>query len=274
MTGPNEAPAGTFWDHLDALRSCLLKALAATAVCTLAAFLFRDELFGIVLAPKGAHFVTYQVISSVGRAVSGASFELPDFEVRLINTALAGQFAAHLRTSLFAGFCLASPYIIWLAFRFISPALYESERRAALQTLVPACIMFFLGAAVDYFLIFPLAFRFPGTYQVSPDVANAITLQSYLDTFFLTALVMGIVFEIPALCHVLARMGLLNAGIMRHYRRHAMVGILILSAVITPTSDAVTLMLAACPMYLLYEAGIITTAVTRKRSSSDAQRKS
>lgn len=273
MTSPNEAPASTFWDHLDALRSCLLKALAATAACTLAAFLFRDELFKVVLAPKNAHFVTYQAISSAGRTISGAAFKLPDFEARLINTTLAGQFAAHLRASLFAGFCLASPYVIWLTFRFISPALYDSERQTALQTLVPACIMFFLGAAVDYFLIFPLAFRFLGTYQASPEVANAITLQSYLDTFFLTALVMGIVFEIPALCYVLARTKLLNASIMRHYRRHAMVGTLLLSAVITPTSDAATLILVACPMYLLYEAGIITAAVTRKQRSSDAQRK-
>lgn len=266
MNSPNEAPQGTFWDHLDALRTCLIKALAATLLCSLLAFCFRNELFSVILAPKNDHFITCRLLARIGRGLAGENFELPPFEVRLINTTLAGQFAAHMRTSLLAGVCLASPYTAWIAFGFLSPALYARERRAALSALLPACLMFLLGIALNYYVIFPFTFRFLGTYQVSPDVANAITLQSYLDTFLLSALVMGLVFEIPVLCRLLARLGLLNASLMRRCRRHALVLILILSAVITPTSDAFTLALVAVPIYLLYEAGIIVTKFTRARS--------
>lgn len=265
MNSPNEAPEGTFWDHLDALRACLLKALLATALCTLAAFCFRHALFHTILAPKNDDFITYRLLARLSYTLTGHNLELSPLEVRLINTTLAGQFTAHVRTSILAGICLASPYTTWLAFGFISPALYAGERRLALHTLAPAVIMFILGVAMSYYVIFPFTFRFLGTYQVSSDVANTITLQSYLDTFLLTMLVMGLVFEIPVLCRLLARMGLLNAALMRRYRRHAIVAILILSAIITPTPDAFTLMLVAVPIYMLYETGIIVTKFTRKK---------
>ena len=187
-----------------------------------------------------------------------------DFSVRLINTGLAEQFVIHMKVSLYAGLLCASPYVIYLLFRFVSPALYDNERRYAVRTVGAGYVMFLLGTALNYFLIFPLTFRFLGTYQVSAEVENTVTLQSYMDTLLMMSLTLGIVFEIPVLCWLLARFGVLTSSFMRRFRRHAVVVVLVAAAVITPTSDVFTLLLVAFPMWLLYEAGIWVVAATEK----------
>ena len=237
MNNPDEGATGTFWEHLDALRDCLLKALAVTVVCALVAFFFKESLFRVVLAPKEAGFVTYRLMGDIG------------------------QFLG----ALYAGVFCASPYLLYLLFRFVSPALYTHERRYAVRTVGAGYLMFLSGAALNYFLIFPLTFRFLGTYQVSAEVENTITLESYMDTLLMMTLTMGIVFEIPILCWLLARLGFLTASFMRRYRRHAIVLILVAAAVITPTSDVFTLLLVGMPMWMLYEAGIYLVALTEKR---------
>ena len=152
---------------------------------------------------------------------------------------------------------VASPYIIWQFFRFISPALYDNERKYATLLCTSGYLMFMLGTALNYFLIFPLTVKFLGTYQVSPDVANMLTLQSYMDTLIMMCLVMGIVFELPVVSWILGRMGLVNRQMMRSMRRHAVVVILVVAAIITPTTDAFTLFIVALPIWLLYEVSIL-----------------
>jgi sec-independent protein translocase protein TatC len=151
---------------------------------------------------------------------------------------------------------LASPYIIYQLFRFVSPALYANERRYVVQMTFWGYLLFMLGVLLNYFLIFPLTFRFLGTYQVSALVENTITLTSYVDTLMMLSLMMGIVFEIPILSWLFARLGFLTSSFMKKYRRHAIVLILIVAAFITPTSDVFTLTLVSLPMYLLYEISI------------------
>lgn len=263
-----EEATGTFWDHLDALRGCLLKAAAVTVLCGLVAFFFKDGLFRIVLAPKDDGFCTYRLLEKLGVALGVAEMIPEDFSVRLINTALAEQFVIHMKVALYAGLFCASPYVLYLLFHFVSPALYADERRYALRTVGAGYVMFLLGSALNYFLIFPLTFRFLGTYQVSAEVENAITLQSYMDTLLTMNLMLGIVFEIPVLCWLLARFGVLDTAFMRRYRRHAIVVILVAAAVITPTSDVFTLLLVALPMWLLYEAGIWVVAATERRRAN------
>lgn len=265
MNNPDEGATGTFWEHLDALRDCLLKALAVTVVCALVAFFFKESLFRVVLAPKEAGFVTYRLMGDIGRFLGAEGMIPDDFSVKLINTGLANQFVVHMRTALYAGVFCASPYLLYLLFRFVSPALYTHERRYAVCTVGAGYLMFLSGAALNYFLIFPLTFRFLGTYQVSAEVENTITLESYMDTLLMMTLTMGIVFEIPILCWLLARLGFLTASFMRRYRRHAIVLILVAAAVITPTSDVFTLLLVGMPMWMLYEAGIYLVALTEKR---------
>lgn len=253
--GKGTETEGTFWEHLDELRSVLLRSCAAAVVFALVAFLFKEELFAVVLAPKESGFVTYRLLGSAGGLLGAAGPE--EFSVQLINTGLAAQFVIHMKTALCAGILCASPYILYQVFRFVSPALYAKERQLAVRAVGSGYAMFLIGVLVGYFLIFPLTFRFLGTYQVSQEVENMITLDSYMSTLILMCLSLGIVFEMPVLAWLFARMGLLSAAYMRRYRRHAIVGILVVAAIITPTSDVFTLLLVSLPMWLLYEASIL-----------------
>lgn len=239
----------SFWDHLDELRTCLIRIIIVVLVGAVVAFAMKTEVFSIVLAPSKANFITYRLISRFG--------ELADFNLSLINTQLTSQFSVHIQVSIIVGLICVSPYILYSIFAFVSPALYESERKYARLLVVAGYIMFMIGVALSYFLVFPLTIRFLGDYQVSEDVANIITLSSYIDTLTMLTLMLGIVFELPILCMILGKMGILTAEFMKEYRRHAIVAILIVAAIITPTTDIMTLMLVSLPIYLLYEASII-----------------
>jgi sec-independent protein translocase protein TatC len=235
----------TFWDHLDELRGVIIRSLLVTAVAAAVAFCLKDELFAIVLAPRSGDFITYRLLG------------VEPFCISLMNTGLTEQFMTHLRTACYAGVLMALPYIIYVLFGFVAPALYDNERRYATLLCGSGYLMFMLGTVINYLLIFPLTVRFLGTYQVSPDVANMLTLQSYMDTLLTMSLVMGIVFELPVVSWILGRMGLVNAQMMRSMRRHAIVAILIVAAIITPTTDAFTLFVVALPIWLLYEVSIL-----------------
>lgn len=259
----NQADQLSFGEHLEALRKALLKIIAVCAVTSVVCFFFKEALFEWVLAPKNADFVTYKLLSRLSQTLSGGGIQ--GFTVCLINTNMTGQFIVHLQTALCAGIILASPYILYQLFVFVSPALYENERRYAVRIVGWGYTLFLVGVAVSYYLIFPLTFRFLATYQVSAEVGNLISLQSYISTLLTMSLSMGIVFEIPILCYLFGKLGFISASFMRRYRRHAIVLILIVAAVITPTSDAFTLMVVSLPMYVLYEASIWIVARTAKK---------
>ena len=243
--GANPADGLTFWDHLDELRARLLRCLALTAVLGVVAFALKEPLFDIVLAPRSSDFLTYRLLG------------VEPFVVGLMNTGLTEQFMIHLKVALYAGLLVASPYVLYQIFAFVSPALYTNERRYATQIVGSAYVMFAVGTLLNYLLIFPLTVRFLGTYQVSPDVANMLTLQSYTDTLITMSLLLGLVFELPVVCWILGRMGVLKRSFMREYRRHAVVVILVIAAIITPTTDAFTLSIVALPIWLLYELSIL-----------------
>lgn len=239
----------TFWDHLDELRSVLIRCGLVVVLFAMVAFCFRDELFAVVLAPKEDDFIIYQFFRKFA--------ELPSFHVELINTALARQFILHIQISLATGIIVASPYLLYEVFRFISPALYSNEKKVLIPILSSSFIMFWIGAFASYFLIFPLTFRFLGTYQVSADVPNLVTLDSYISTFFSLTLALGLVFELPVLTWVLGFLGILHRAMLRSVRRQAIVIILIAAAIITPTGDAFTLTIVSLPIWLLYELSIL-----------------
>ncbi len=242
----------TFWDHLDVLRSSLIRMAAAVVVLAVVAFMMKEELFSIVLAPRSSDFVTYRILG------------VDAFSIHLMNTGLTEQFMIHMRTALYAGILLASPYWLYELFRFVSPGLYQNERRYAIWIVGAAYVMFLVGTLVNYFIVFPLTVRFLGTYQVSPDVANMLTLQSYVDTLLGMSLVMGVVFELPVVCGLMGQMGLITSRWMADYRRHAVVAILIVAAIITPTTDVFTLLVVSLPIYLLYEISIQIVRITNQ----------
>ncbi len=250
----NDSGSLTFWEHLDILRGSLIHMLVAAIVAGVAAFLLKDWLFDVVLAPSSSDFITYRLLG------------VEPFRIELVNTGLTEQFMIHMKVSLVAGILIASPYILYLLFRFISPALYDNERRYSVRLTVAAYLMFLFGVAVNYFVIFPLTVRFLGTYQVSDDIHNLLTISSYIDTLAMMSLVFGIVFEIPVISWLLVRFGLLKSVWMSRYRRHAIVAIVIVAAVITPTSDVFTLFMVSLPIWLLYEASVLIVRITEKKN--------
>jgi sec-independent protein translocase protein TatC len=243
------------------------------AALTVVVFCFKDVLFSVVLAPKDADFVTFRAVRSLAACVQPYAHGLVDsssvggFEsLRLINVGLASQFLVHMRTSFYFALLIASPFVLYVLFCFISPALYKAERRVVSLLVSSGFVMFMLGALVAYFVIIPFTVSFLGSYQVSGEVPNFIALDSYIDTFFLLLLLMGVVFELPVLSWLLAKAGLLKASFMKRYRRHAFVAILVVAAVVTPTSDILTLSLVSVPVFALYEFSVFVVGRLEKKA--------
>ena len=251
----------TFWEHLDELRSALIRIICAGLLCGIVAFIFKEWLFNFILAPSKSNFITYRLFNSLS-GLTGV--EVEDFSVTMINTALAQQFIIHMKTAFIVGLLCASPYILYCVMHFIAPALYNAEKRLIFGVVGSGYAMFLMGMALCYLLIFPLTFRFLGTYQVSEEVTNMISLESYISTLTGMSFMMGIVFELPLICWLMAKMGILKATMMRNYRKHATVAILVVAAIITPTADAFTLALVSLPMYLLYEISIRVVSNTKQ----------
>lgn len=243
----------TFWDHLEELRRVLLRCIVVVAVFAVLAFFFKDEVFFVIFAPKSPDFLP---------AIFGHSPE-----IQLINTELTRQFVVHMMTSLYVGVIVTAPYIIYELYRFISPGLYENERRYSTPLVITSYVMFMLGLLFSYFILFPITFRFLAGYQVDTQVENLISLESYIDTLIFLSLAMGIIFEIPILSWLLGRLGILHREDMQQYRRHAIVAILVIAAIITPTSDVITLSIVSLPMYLLYEVSILLVPANHRLSN-------
>ena len=258
----------SFWDHLDILRKVLFRIIAVWAVVSVVAFVCKDALFGIVFAPKDDGFATYRLIDSLCRQFG---LPVPDpINIQLINTGLAQQFMTHMKTALCTGVVVAAPYALYELFGFIAPGLYNNERLFASRFIVSGYFMFLIGICMSYFIIFPMTFQFLGAYQVSDEVVNMISLESYMSTLIMMCLCMGIVCELPVMAWLAGRMGLVKSSYMTRYRRHAVVVILIVAAVITPTSDVFTLMIVSLPIWLLYEFSVlIVRGVERNREPEE-----
>lgn len=241
----------SFWEHLDELRAVLIRCIACLAFLMCALFALKNQLFDIILAPSRPDFFLFHDQNLT--------------EPVLINTQLTGQFFVHIQTSFFVALLLATPYILYNIFAFIAPALYTSELRAFRAAILSGSILFYVGIAMAYFVIFPVSFRFLIDYQVDAQVANTIQISSYVDTLITLSLLMGLFFELPVVAIMLAKLNVINAHLMANYRRHAIVGLLVVAAVVTPTTDILTLLLVALPIYLLYEASIIIVRLQERK---------
>lgn len=247
----------SFGSHLEVLRQMLLRVIGVTVGLSGIVFCFKEETFSLLLAPKESDFVTFRLIEQATAWLAsltgqGEGFHFESYHIDLISTELSAQFMMHLTSSITLGALLASPYILYELCHFVSPALYENERRYSGLITLCSYLLFVVGVLMTYFVLFPISFRFLGTYQVDTSVRNVITLDSYISTFTTLTFSMGLVFQLPVLSWILAKIGLLKASFMARYRRHAIMLILILSAIITPP-DIFTLVLVAIPLYLLYE---------------------
>lgn len=246
-----------FWEHLDVLRGVILKICAIVAVAAIVLFIFMRPLMDeVILAPCSGNFILYRVLDILGNGSNSAwlpSLGSQGFQVQLINIELASQFFIHLSMSCWLAFVLTFPIIIYLLWTFVKPGLYVHERRGAVKAFALGNVMFYMGVMVGYFIVFPLTLRFLADYQLSSSIPNTISITSYIDNFLVIILLMGLVFEMPLLAWLLGKMGLLNRSFFGHYRKHAIVVLLILAAIITPTGDPFTLFMVFIPIYFLWE---------------------
>jgi len=245
----------SFWDHIDALRAVLIRVVIVLVAATIGLFCVMPYLFdNVILAPCHGDFVLYRLFERMTSSVPWLpQFTTGDFHVELINIKLASQFFIHMSSSFWLGLVLTFPIVLYLLWTFVAPALYPRERRGVKMAFLIGCLMFFLGVAVGYFVVFPVTLRFLADYHVSQMVPNQISLDSYMDTFLMLIFVMGIIFELPLVSWLLGVLGVLNRSFFRNYRRHAIVVLLALAAIITPTGDPFTLMVVFLPIYILFE---------------------
>lgn len=252
------APEGnllTFGGHLEVLRRMLFRVVALILVLAIVIFCFKSETFSIILAPHKSDFCTFRIIEDI-LAWFGSDFHFEPYSVPLISTELSSQFMNHIFVSCILAVLLASPYVVFELFRFISPALYDNEKRYSYIVVAAVYGLFVIGLLMSYFVLMPISFQFLATYQVDPEITSTITLDSYISTFSTLTFMMGVVFQLPLFALILGKMGLITADTLRQYRRYAFVIIMVIAAIITPP-DIFTLVLVTIPIYGLYEVSIL-----------------
>lgn len=266
----NSSDSGlSFWDHLEALRQVLLRAVILLAMATIGLFCIMPEFFDrFILAPCRPDFLTYRLLDFICQSsglTDGAAISTP---IELVNINLSSQFMIHLSASFWLATILSAPALLVILWQFIAPALYRNERRACATALISGSVMFYLGVLASYLLIFPLTLRFLAGYQLSAMVPNIISLESYIDTLSGLTLIMGLTFELPLVAWTAGRLGLITRSIFTRFRRHAIVALLVLAALITPTGDPLTLTVVFLPLYLLWELSALAVPTHRDTQES------
>jgi sec-independent protein translocase protein TatC len=247
----------SFLDHLEDLRWHLLRSVIAILLAGVAAFVAKDFVFDVLLfGPKNNDFLTYRLLCQVSNFLGfDDSFCISELPFRIQSRTMAGQFSAHVWTSITLGFVIAFPYVIYQFWKFISPGLYTYERKTASGFIGVSSLLFFMGVLFGYYVVTPLSVRFLGTYTVSSEVFNDFDLSSYTALIRASVLASGLIFELPILIYFLTKVGLVTPKLMRKYRKISLVLVMFLSAVITPP-DVASQIIVAIPVLILYELSI------------------
>lgn len=261
---PNEM---SFLDHLEELRWHLIRSVLAIVIVASVAFVMKDFIFSVIFGPKSLDFPTYRFFCNIatffGITSDFCGEELP-FTIQ--SRLMAGQFSAHIWTSIWSGFIIAFPYVLWEVWRFISPGLRETEKKYSRGFIFAASSLFFMGVLFGYYVVAPLSINFLGTYQVSDVVNNEIDLGSYIGTVRAAVIACGIMFELPIIIFFLTKVGLVTPEILKKYRKIALVVVLILSAVITPP-DVASQIVVSIPVLILYQVSIYISKMVLKREA-------
>ena len=239
----------TFWEHLEVLRWSIVRCLGVVLLLFAVAFAFMPSIFDtFILAPAGTEFFMFNL--------PGMSMDITE-PLTILNINLSTQFLTHISTSFWLALIVAFPYVVFEVWRFISPALYDNERGSAAFAFIFGTVMFYIGCIVGYCVVFPVTLNFLARDQLSAAITNSISLNSYMSTFLFIIFMMGIMFELPLLLWSLARMGIVDRSLLVKYRRHAIVALMVIAAIVTPTGDPFTLMIVFLPLYALYEFGVL-----------------
>ncbi len=262
---PREGKVMSFWDHLEELRGHIIRSLVAVIVLAGFAFANRHLIFDtIILAPSSSHFITDRLLCKLGHWLSINSLCIKNMHLKIININMAGQFLTHIYISIVAGFIVAFPYVLWEIWRFVRPAMHENEKKYSRGGLLISTLLFLTGVVFSYFCIVPLTVHFLGTYSVSTDVANQITLKSYISTVVSITFAVGLVFELPVLVYFLTRIGILTPDMMKKNRKYMFVILLTVSAIITPP-DVFSQLMVFIPLWALFELSILVSKRVYKR---------
>ncbi|WP_430905839.1 twin-arginine translocase subunit TatC [Maribacter sp. 2-571] len=270
-TDPNEM---SFLDHLEELRWHLIRSVSAVVIVGSIAFLMREFIFDTVLfGPKKMDFPTYRLFCNIATYFGyDSDFCADELPFTIQSRLMSGQFSAHIWTSIWAGFIVGFPYVLYEMWKFISPGLYEKERRNSRGFIVVASLLFFMGALFGYYVVAPLSINFLGTYQVSAEVTNEFDLSSYVASVRTSVIACGLIFELPIIVYFLTKVGLVTPEILKKYRKISLVVVLILSAVITPP-DVTSQIVVAVPILILYQVSIFISRQVLKKESKKAKKK-
>nr|WP_241265224.1 twin-arginine translocase subunit TatC [Algoriphagus aestuariicola] len=262
----------SFLDHLEALRFHLLRSIAAILVLSVIAFLAKSIVFGeIILGPSKVDFFTYRMLCKLGNLMGISALCIDELPFTIQSRQMTGQFTMHMTSSIVVGFIAAFPYVFWEVWRFISPGLYDKEKNAARGAVAFVSLLFLLGAAFGYYVLSPLSINFLANYQLDPSILNEFDITSYVTTLTMLVLASAIMFQLPVVVYFLSMSGLVTSKMLKDYRRHSVVVILVLSAIITPP-DVISQLLIAMPILVLYEVGIgIAKRLEKKRAVKRAE---
>ncbi|MCS6794681.1 MAG: twin-arginine translocase subunit TatC [Raineya sp.] len=257
----------TFLEHLEELRRHLIRSVIAVVVLMIVAFGFTEFIFEeILFAPAKADFWTYRKMCELGRWL-GSEGLCVGVNLNFVNFSITGQFMTHITSAIVIGLVMGFPYIVWEMWRFVKPALYEKELKATRGIVFYIATLFAMGVLFGYFILTPISVNFLATYKISPRINPNLEfdLHSYISIVTWLTLISALMFQLPMVAYFLGKVGLLTTSFMRKYRRHSVVGVLILAAVITPTGDIFSQLIVALPLYVLYEASIFVVARVERR---------
>lgn len=261
----------SFLDHLEEFRWLLIRSALAIVLGSIVAFTFTQFIFDeIIFGPKDPNFITYHFFCDLSQAIGfGDSFCVKQIPIRIQSREMSGQFSAHIWMAITVGVILCFPYLLWELWKFISPALYQKEKKYAIGFLMSTSFLFFIGVLFGYFVVTPLSINFLGNYSVSKEIFNDIDLNSYITLVRSAALACGIFFELPIIIFFLTKMGLVDAAFLRKSRKYVIVLILILAALITPP-DAISQIIVSIPILILYEISILMSVYVGKKSLTNS----
>lgn len=263
--GKNLEAEMSFFDHLEILRWHIIRSVIAIAIFAVLAFSFYQILFdNVIMGPKNADFWTYRMMCKLGDLLKIDGFCVDNIPINIINTEMAGQFMMQINSSLLMAVALGFPYLIFEVWLFVKPALTEIEKNSARGFIFYASILFVLGVLFGYYIVVPLSINFLSNVSLSAEITNQITITSYLSTIATLSLGCGIVFLLPIVIYVLSKIGIMTPEFMRASRRYAIVIILVIAAIITPSADVITMLTVSAPMFVLYEVSISVSAKVKR----------
>ena len=255
----------SFLDHLEELRWHLIRSLIAIFVFAIAAFISKGLIFGeIILGPSKSSFWTYKMLCILSELLNSDALCISDLPFIIQSRQMTGQFSMHITSSFVIGLICAFPYTFWEIWRFVKPGLYEKERKAASGATFYVSLLFFIGVLFGYFVVTPISINFLSNYQIDPSILNEFDIISYVSTVTTLVLACALLFQLPIVVYFATKAGLVSSVLLKNYRKHSIIVILMLAAVLTPP-DPFSQVLIAIPLGLLYQLSILIAVRLEKK---------